>query len=282
MTTAIAYALLCNLLYAIGYAVAKLLSAQLDPLQITWLRCLLVLAAAAGLSWRLPQPAAAWRRAAAPPRARDQRLAGVALIAATGISVYGYALLPFSEASTLAFTGPIILTALGALALREKVPPRRWLAVGLGFAGMLVVLRPGGGLLRWEALVPISGALAYALYQVLVRRLRGVASESDAMIQGAIVGLVLLGPPMLLLWRPLAWGSVALVLLYTCIQSAALASLAAAVRRTEVSALAPWHYSRLVFALVLDALLFGRAPPLESLAGAALIACGGLLLLRRG
>ena len=63
-------------------------------------------------------------------------------------------------------------------------------------------------------------------------------------------------------------------------QTAALAALSAAVQRAEVSAIAPWHYSRLVFALAMDAILFARLPPLEALAGALLIALGGLLLLR--
>ena len=142
MTTAILFALLCNLLYAIGYALAKLLAAELDPLKITFLRSALVLVTAAGLSLRLPAPAAAWVHAAAPPRAWDQRLAGLALIASTTLSVIGYALLPVTEASALGFSGPIILTACGALVLREAVPPRRWMAVGLGFAGMLLLLRP--------------------------------------------------------------------------------------------------------------------------------------------
>jgi drug/metabolite transporter (DMT)-like permease len=281
MTNAILFALLCNLLYAIGYALAKVLAVDLNPLEITFLRSGLVLLAAAGLSLRLPDPAGAWRHAAAPPRAWDQRLAAVALIASTTISVAGYALLPFTEAATLGFTGPILLTGLGALLLRERVSPRRWLAVGIGFAGMLVIIRPGGSLFRWEALVPVAAALVYALYQVLVRRLRGAADATDAMVQGAIIGLVLLAPPMLLVWRSPDVPDLLLLVLYTAVQSAALGALAAAVRRAEVSVLAPWHYSRLVFALLMDATLFGRLPPPEALAGALLIAAGGLLLLRR-
>jgi drug/metabolite transporter (DMT)-like permease len=280
MTIAILFILLCNLLYAIGYAMAKLLAEDLDPLEITFLRSALVLVAAAGLSWRLPSPAAAWAHAARPPRAWDQRLAAAALIASTTISIFGYALLPVTEASALGFCGPIILTACGALILREKVPARRWVAVGFGFAGMLVMLRPGGSLFGWPALVPIAAALVYALFQVLVRRLRGVADANDIMVQGAIAGVLLLALPALVVWRTPSWQVMALVVVFTLVQTVALAALSAAVQRAEVSALAPWHYSRLVFALVVDAVLFARLPPAEALAGAVLIALGGLLLLR--
>ncbi|TDH59815.1 EamA family transporter [Dankookia rubra] len=281
MTSAILFALLCNLLYAVGYALAKLLSGSLDPLEITFLRSALVLVAAMGVTGARPGTGAAWRHALAPPRAWDQRLAALALIASTTISVFGYALLPVTEASALGFTGPIILTACGALLLRERVDGRRWAALGCGFAGMVVMLRPGGGLFAVTSLVPVAAALAYALYQVLVRRLRGVASANDALVQGALCGTLLLALPALVAWRMPSVPVLALVVVFTAVQTAALAALAAAVRRAEVSAIAPWHYSRLVFALAMDALLFGRVPPVEALAGAALIAAGGLVLLRR-
>jgi uncharacterized membrane protein len=87
---------------------------------------------------------------------------------------------------------------------------------------------------------------------------------------------------MLLLWRPLDGTALVLMLVYTAVQSAALLALAASVRGAEVSAIAPWHYSRLVFALLMDATLFGRLPPFEAIAGALLIAAAGLLLARRG
>ena len=282
MTTAILYALLCNFLYALGYALAKLMAGWLDPVQITFLRSALVLLAGAGLVWRLPEPATALRRAVAPQRAWDQRLAAALVVVSSTISIVGYALMPFTEAAALGFTGPIILTACGALLLRESIPARRWLAVGIGFAGMLVMLRPGSSLFRWEALLPITAALTYALYQVAVRRLRGVADGNDAMVQSAIAGVVLLGPPMLLLWRPVDGATLLLMLVYTAVQSLALLALAASVRRAEVSAIAPWHYTRLVFALLMDATLFGRLPPFEAIAGALLIAGAGLLLARRG
>jgi len=275
---AILLTLAAGALYTLGYAIAKLLSASLDPVQITFLRSLVVLAAAAAWLPMLPDPAGAVRRLLVPPRAREQRLAAVALIVSTTIAVLGYALVPVTEAAALGFTAPVILVALGAFVLGEKVDARRWAAVGIGFAGMLLVVRPGGELFTWAAAVPVTAALIYALYQVLMRRIRDVATERDATLQGALVGVVMLGPAMPLLW---AWpdpGGVVLALLYTGVQTAALLCLAGAVRRAEVSGLAPWHYSRIVFALGLDALLFGRVPDGLGLAGCALIAAAGLLI----
>ncbi|WP_431282623.1 DMT family transporter [Humitalea sp. 24SJ18S-53] len=277
---AIGFTLLCNLFYACGYALAKVLSASLDPVQITFLRSVLVLAAWGGIAAFRPEPGVALFRAVAPPSAWAQRLAGAVLILSTLLGVLAYALLPVTEAAALGFTAPLITVVLGVTVLGERASARRWIAVACGFGGMLLIVRPGGEVFRPAALVPIASALTYALYQVLMRRLRGAASASDGVVQAAIMGVLLLGPPLIWSWRPFGWEVAALVVLFTALQTGGLAALAAAVRRAEVSALAPWHYARLIFALAMDALLFGRFPMPLALAGCALIAAGGLLLLR--
>lgn len=282
---AVLLTLAAGLLYTLGYAVAKILSASLDPVQITFLRSAVVLVAAIAWLPRLADPAGAVRRLLAPPQARDQRLAAAMLILSTTLAVIGYALVPVTEASALGFTAPIILVVLGALVLKEKVSPRRWVAVALGFAGMVAVVRPGGELFTWAAVMPVAAALTYALYQVMTRRIRGVANEWDVTLQGALAGVVLLAPAMPFLWRAPDMGAVLLTLVYAGVQTAALLCLAGGVRRAEVSGLAPWHYSRIVFALALDAMLFARIPGIWALAGCGLIAAGGLVLAwprRRG
>jgi drug/metabolite transporter (DMT)-like permease len=275
---AILLTLAAGFLYTLGYALAKILAEALDPVQITFLRSLIVLAGGALWLARSADPGGTLRRFLAPPRAPDQRLAAAMLIFSTTLAVVGYSLVPVTEASALGFTAPVILVVLGALVLREQVTPRRWVAVGLGFAGMLVVVRPGGELFTWAAAVPVSAALTYALYQVMTRRIRGVAGEWDATMQGALAGVVLLGPAMPWLWRAPDAAALALVLVYAGVQTAALLCIAGAVRRAEVSGLAPWHYARIVFALGLDAVLFARLPGWWALAGCALIAAGGLVL----
>lgn len=275
---AVLLTLAAGLLYTLGYAIAKILSDALDPVQITFLRSALVLAGAAVILPRLADPAGALRRLLAPPQARDQRIAAAMLILSTTLAVLGYSLVPVTEAAALGFTAPIILVALGALVLRETVTPRRWAALALGFAGMLAVVRPGGELFSAAAAVPVSAALTYALYQVMMRRIRAVANEWDATLQGALAGVVLLAPAMPFLWRMPDAAALVLVAVYAAVQTAALLCIAGAVRRAEVSGLAPWHYSRIVFALALDAILFARVPEVSALAGCGLIAAGGLVL----
>jgi drug/metabolite transporter (DMT)-like permease len=112
----------------------------------------------------------------------------------------------------------------------------------------------------------------------MTRRIRGAANEWDATLQGALAGVVLLAPAMPWLWRAPSVADLALMVLYAAVQTAALLCIAGAVRRAEVSGLAPWHYSRIVFALGLDAVLFARLPGGWAIAGCLLIAAGGLVL----
>lgn len=278
---AVVLILVANALYAFGYALAKVMAAELDPLQITFLRSALVVLGALPFVALAPAPSQAVGNTLVPPRAWQQRLAGALLIVSTTLGVWAYALLPVTEAAAIGFTGPLILVAAGAVILRERVSPRGWIAVGLGFAGMLVIVRPGGEVFTPAAAVPVCSALTYAMYQVMARRLRGVMDEWGSAIQSALAGIVLLGPAMVLLWRPLSWRMTVLVVVFAVVQTAGLAALAGALRRADVSRIAPWHYMRFIFSAATDVVMFGRVPPLSALAGGALIAAGGLVSLRR-
>jgi drug/metabolite transporter (DMT)-like permease len=218
-----------------------------------------------------------WRRLMRPARAWEQRAAAAALVASNALAVLAYALMPVTAASAIGFTAPLMLTLLGGLLLGERVPPLRWLGTLLGFGGMLLIVRPGGeaGVLGIAA--AFGGALTYALYQVLIRRLRDAATTLDTILQVALVGVVLLAAPVAADWHPVNAKAAGLVVLVTAVQTAALACIAAALHRGEASRLAPWQFSGLLWAMALDALLLHVAPTLGGLAGAALVIGGGVL-----
>lgn len=126
---AILLILLCNALYAAGYALARLLADSLDPLQITFLRYALVLGAAFTLTLPQRDRASNWARTLSPRRPWAQRWAAVMLVVSTVVAVWGYALVPVTEAAALGFTAPILAVAMGMVLLRERVSTARWVAV---------------------------------------------------------------------------------------------------------------------------------------------------------
>lgn len=275
-----ALVVLSGLLYTAGYVTAKLLSGRIDALQLTFLRCALLLAAFAVASPFGQDPRAAWRRLLFPPRARDMRLAGLGVIGSSIMVILAYARMPVVEVSAIAFMGPIILTALAGPLLGERVGARRWAAVLLGFGGMLVVLRPGMAGFQPAALLALAGQFAYAGYQVVARRLRGEADARDLTLQSAIVGAGITLPAMPLLWTAPTLPEWLMIGGFAALQAAGQWTLAAALQRAEMAGLQPWQYVKLAWALGFDLLLFGLAPDLAAVLGIALILSGTALAVR--
>lgn len=240
---AIGFVLVSGLLYVLGYSLSKVLVSTygLTALQVTFLRCALVLTAScAALPW--PQTGVTWERLWRPARTWEQRAAAAALVASNAFAVLAYSIMPVTAASALGFTAPLLLTALGGLVLRERVPIGRWLGTAAGFAGMLLIIKPGTSPAAFAGIAASVGAAAtYAIYQVLVRRLREVATSLDTAMQVALVGVILLAGTMFAFWHQVGWTAFGVVLVFTVVQTAALASIAAALRRSEASRLGPWQ-----------------------------------------
>ena len=188
--------------------------------------------------------------------------------------------LPLADVSTFYLSSPILLTALSALVLRERVEPARWAATLLGFAGVLIALRPGTGTLSWASLIALGGAMLYAVFLTITRSLR--ATNGRVMVALQLAALLLAGTATL----PFAWitpslagaammGGVGLIGMagYFCINGA--------LQRAPASVIAPFQYLSIIWAVLLGYLAFGDLPDAATLTGAALIvAAGGFILYR--
>jgi drug/metabolite transporter (DMT)-like permease len=279
---AIGLVLLSSLLYSLGYALSKRLiqTWHFDAMQLFVLRSLLVLAGLVALQVTgLRRLSLA--RLISPPQPWTQRLAAAALVVSAVLAMIGYGHLPVTTATAFSYTTPLLVTVLAAFLLREQIPLQRWAAVALGFAGVLMIVHPGasgggtGHLIGAGA--ALGSAVLYAAYQMLIRRMREAAGTGDAIGQAAIVGLVLLGGVMPFVWRPVPMEAVVLVVAATAAQTGGLLTIAAAIRQGQISQLAPWQYGGMIWAMVLDLAMFGHAPGVVALAGAAMIVMGGLL-----
>lgn len=273
--------ILSGLLYVVGYTLSRNLVVDhgLNPLQVTFLRCVVVLGTGILMvvaSWGN----LTWRRLLLPPGAWMQRGAAALLVGSNVLAVLAYSLMSVTAASALGFTAPLMLAVLGGLILRERLSAGRVLGTLLGFVGMLTIVRPGGDASTLGIAAALGGAATYAVYQILIRRLRNSAATLDTLLQVAIVGTVLLGPLMIVDWRPIGLVAAGLVLAVAAVQTAALACIAAALQLSEASRLASWQFTALLWAMALDAFLFQIVPTLVGLAGCALIVVGGTLAQR--
>ncbi len=197
--------------------------------------------------------------------------------------VTALALIPLSTASVILQASPLVVTAGAALFLGEAVGWRRWTAILVGLLGVIVILRPGMAGFDINALWAVLGVIGLSLRDLATRRVDPATSTlqlsawafATVMLAGALT-LGLGAPPALpsaQTFAELAFGIGCGLIGY--------ATLTVAVRGGDLSVVAPFRYTRIVFALALGALLFAERPDGPMLAGAALIVGSGLYTLIR-
>jgi drug/metabolite transporter (DMT)-like permease len=195
--------------------------------------------------------------------------------------VAGLGFLPLADNIAVTLAGPLFLTALAPSLLGERVGWRRWLAVGVGFAGIVLMFRPTGEVMRWAALLPVGAALTGAFRDIVTRRI-SVTESSISMLFYSTVFISLAGLATLPFgWRPLAAADVGLMALSGLLLGAAQYLMIEAFRHAEAAVVAPFRYSQMVWAVLLGFVVFGDLPDRWLIAGAALVISSGLYILHR-
>lgn len=262
------------LLLTINDGFVKALAATLPVGQIMLLRGLLV----------LPLVALINRATGSPARLREivhplvlLRAALEALVVVLYLA--GVALLPLAVANALIYSSPVVSTALAALVLRERVGVARWLALGLGLGGVVVLSDPFAGSLGPAALLPIAGAIVLALADLVNRRLDPQIASGSVLV--TTTGAIALAGALLSLadHAPVGRGAWLLLPLAAVFLASGYACLIAGLRRGELSFTTPFRYLAIPIAIALGWAVWGETPDLRTWAGAALISAGGLLLV---
>lgn len=187
--------------------------------------------------------------------------------------------LPLAEATSINFVAPILVTLAAALFLKERVELARWLAVVAGFAGVLIIIRPGSALFDPAALLPLGSAASFAAYSVLTRKLAGLESPYTSLFYAGLVGTVVLAAVLPFAWQtPATAAHAALVAAMGFIGALSHLILIRAYEHAPASRLAPFSYTQLAWVLLLGWLLFGDFPDHWSLIGIGVIAASAVYL----
>lgn len=255
----------------------KLLSAHYPPFEVAALR------GAASLPWVLAWVlSSAGLRSLRPVQWWLHLLRGAMGIAMMAAFVYALRTLPLSSAYSIFFVAPLLITALSGPLLGERVGPRRWVAIVVGLAGVLVLLRPSGdGLLGTAALMVLLAAMMYAVSAITVRWLARTDSNQAMVVW--LLALMALGAGLLAWphWVPLRAGQLWLVAGVGIAGAIGQYAITDAFRLGEASLLAPLEYTALVWGVLLDLALWHTLPDPVTWLGAAIIVASGLYLLRR-
>ena len=229
--------------------------------------------------WLAPRGRAGF--AAAHPR--FQALRGGLLLATSLCSFFGVSLMPVPEYTAINMITPLLVTVLAATVLHERVSTLRWALVAGGFAGTLVVIRPGSGAFGWVVALPVLGAIAYASFQVLTSRLAGAEDPLTTHFYTGFVGAACLLPALAaatsvqgLAWTARmdasGWG---LLALGGALGTAGHLLLILALGRAGTATLMPFVYTQIGFAALIGVVAFGHWPDGWALAGMAVIAACG-------
>lgn len=225
---------------------------------------------------------------------------GLVMFAAYTAYYLALAALPMATTVALYFSAPLFITILSVVFLSEKVGPRRWIALLAGFAGVLVMVRPGGDLFDWAALLPVLAGLTYAISMIAARRLGSSETASALAFWGNAVfllaGLAMsaaLGsgayegashPALAFLLR--GWVMPTpfdLMLMMSCgvIAAAGLTLLTQAYRIGEASVVTPLEYTGLLWSVIYGWVFWQQWPTAPDWAGIAIIVGAGLYILWR-
>ena len=193
------------------------------------------------------------------------------------------------QAVAVGYTAPIFISLLAMLVLHERPSRWIWAALGLGALGVAVSLwpelsvsaAPGSGLRVQGLLAAAASALCYSGVVVLARRQAQQDALWTILLVQNVVPALLLAPPALLRWQPMVMADLGPVLLIGLLATGGLLAITWAFSHIEASRAAPVEYTGLVWAALLGYALFGELPTPWSLASAALIVGGCLLLMRR-
>ncbi len=254
-------------------AIAKYSTSHLHGLQVTWIYFLAMLISL------LITIVLAHGKLAFTMRTKHWRLQclrGLYIVCSLSLLFTGLTWLPLAEATLISFTAPLFIIALAGPILKESVSLRMWIVVIVGLCGALLVIRPGSSLFQWASLLPLAGAVFFAMFNIVTRQIG--AADSVATTSFYTFGF---GALALALAQPIVWTTPTAVSLAQIAAAGAMGMMAhlliaLSIQRAPVSIVAPLNYVRLIWALSLGYWWFGEIPDLLSVVGAILIISSGV------
>lgn len=257
-------------------ATAKYLGRTLPPAEIAWMRYVVFTALVMPLALR-----GGSLRVLRTTRPGLQVVRGLGMLGSALFFIMAMQHLPLAEAAAISFVSPVFVTVLSILLLAEKVGIRRWAALLVGLAGVIIVIRPGAEGFQPASLLPILTAFSWALGLVATRKMTVQENPLTTMVWSALTGLIVLTAllPLHAVW-PTPWEmllGVFIGLVYTASQWL----LILAYRQGEASVLAPFTYVQLIWSTALGFLVFGAVPDQWTFVGTGVIIASGLYTAHR-
>lgn len=271
----ILWMIFCAAILAAANVLVRMLGKHLHPFQIVFFGVLT--SAVFLLPWLMKHGIGGFRT----PRPGIFAVLTVGGVIAAVCWYWALTMAPLAEATAISFSAPLLVVALAAFVLRERVGPDRWLAVAAGFIGTLLIVRPGFVPIDFSMMLVLIATAGMAATYLVTKMLAGIAPAAQILAYNTFTQVVLTLPMALLVWRPVEWEIVPLLLAQGVLMFLGRMSFVKAVSLADASIVMPLDFARLPFIAALAWVLFGEMPDGWTWAGAAMIVGAAIFVIRR-
>ena len=199
----------------------------------------------------------------------------------SGCFVFSFRYLSLADVHSVGSMTPVIVVALSALILREHVSIKIWIAIFVGFVGMLIILRPGSTIFDLYSLIPFCGAFFLGFYQILTRKVSEYDSNETSLFYTGVIGLIIMFFLSIFYWQSINLLSVVLLGSGGVFFSLGIYFQILALSNARASIIQPFHYTLIFWAILFGYILYNDIPDIFTICGALIIVASGIYVLMR-
>ena len=197
----------------------------------------------------------------------------------SGCFVLSFKYLSLADAHSVGSLAPVIVVALSAIFLKEKVSTKTWIAIFIGFIGVLIILRPTSSIFDPKALLPLIAAFMLGLYQVVTKKVSEHDSNETSLFYTSIIGLLIMSLLASNYWTPISSSSHILFLAIGIFFSLGLYLQIIALSKARASIIQPFHYTLIFWAIIFGYFLYDDVPDFFTIVGAVIITISGIFVI---
>ena len=197
----------------------------------------------------------------------------------SGCFVLSFKYLSLADAHSVGSLAPVIVVALSAIFLKEKVSTKTWIAIFIGFIGVLIILRPTSSIFDPKALLPLIAAFMLGLYQVVTKKVSEHDSNETSLFYTSIIGLLIMSLLASNYWTPISSSSYILFLAIGIFFSLGLYLQIIALSKARASIIQPFHYTLIFWAIIFGYFLYDDVPDFFTIVGAIIITISGIFVI---
>ncbi|MDB9930466.1 DMT family transporter [Candidatus Pelagibacter sp.] len=197
----------------------------------------------------------------------------------SGCFVLSFKYLSLADTHSVGSLAPVIVVALSAIFLKEKVSTKTWIAIFVGFIGVLIILRPTSSIFDPKALLPLLAAFALGLYQVVTKKVSEHDTTETSLFYTSIIGIFAMSFLASNFWSPISSSSYILFLIVGIFFSLGIYLQIIALSMARASIIQPFHYTLIFWAIIFGYIFYNDIPDLFTIVGAVIITLSGIFVL---